>query len=55
MKLEKSFLSFSDTLIILFPFFLLKLASTDISYVLLDIMFLIFFIVKKNFIYFKNV
>jgi len=55
MKLEKFFISFSSILIILFPFFLIKPASADIACVILGVIFLFFCIVKKNFIYFKNI
>ena len=55
MKTDKFLLSFSTILIILFPFFLIKSASADIACVLIGTLFLIFCILKKNFIFFKNI
>lgn len=54
MKSDKFLLSFSTILIILFPLFLIKSAFADIACVLIGTLFLIFCILKKDFIFFKN-
>jgi len=54
MKLQKIFLFFSSTLIVIFPFLLIKPATADIACVLIGLFYLFYCLYKKDFSYFKN-
>jgi|LakMenEpi03Aug12_release.lakeMendotaPanAssembly.Ray.scaffolds.fasta_scaffold37016_3 O-antigen ligase len=53
-KTEKLILILGFTLILLFPFFLVKSATAEISCILIGLSFLCYCIYKKDFSYFKN-
>ena len=54
MNLQKNLLLFTSTLIVIFPFLLIKPATADIACVLIGFFYLFYCFYKKDFSYFKN-